>query len=119
MDDIKTWTGLSVEEPLRMTEEKVNGESTSLVWPTLGSRTAKEQDRTEEMGFIQCFDRPTVDENLHLARKNLHHCPRAQTFTVGGTWSSRKVCLEQRFCLDCVHRPVEKSTMLNFIYHIR
>jgi len=52
MDDIKTWTGLSVEEPLRMTEEKVNGESTSLVWPTLGSRTAKEQDRTEEMGFI-------------------------------------------------------------------
>ena len=58
-----------MEEPLRMTEEKVNGESTSLVWPTLGSRTAKEQDRTEEMGFIQCFDRPTVDENLHLARK--------------------------------------------------
>jgi len=55
MDDIKTWTGLSVEEPLRMTEEKVNGESTSLVWPTLGSRTAKEQDRTEEMGFNSVF----------------------------------------------------------------
>jgi len=25
----------------------INGESTSMVWPTLGSRTAKEQNRTE------------------------------------------------------------------------
>jgi len=24
----------------------INGESTSMVWPTLGSRTAKEQNRT-------------------------------------------------------------------------
>ena len=44
MDNIKTWTGLSVEESIRMTE--INGESTSMVWPTLGSRTAKEQNRT-------------------------------------------------------------------------
>jgi len=46
MDNIKTWTGLSLEESVRMTEESENGESTSVVWPTLGSRTAKEQNRT-------------------------------------------------------------------------
>ena len=44
MDNIKTWTGLCTEESIRMTE--INGESTSMVWPTLGSRTAKEQNRT-------------------------------------------------------------------------
>ena len=37
MDSIKMWTGLPVEESVRMTE------SMSMVWPTLGSRTAKEQ----------------------------------------------------------------------------
>jgi len=42
--DNKTWTGLSVEESVRMTEDR-DGESTSMVWPTLGSRTAKEQNR--------------------------------------------------------------------------
>jgi len=47
MDDIKTWTGLPVEESIRMTED-IDGESTSMVWPTLGSRTAKEQNRTEQ-----------------------------------------------------------------------
>jgi len=41
MDNIKTWAGLPVEESIRITE--INGESTSMVWPTLGSRTAKEQ----------------------------------------------------------------------------
>ena len=47
MDNIKTWTGLSMEESIRMTEDtEINGESTSTVWPTLGSRTAKEQSRT-------------------------------------------------------------------------
>jgi len=47
MDNIKRWTGLSMEESVRMTEDRdkwrkyVHG-----VWPTLGSRTAKEQNRT-------------------------------------------------------------------------
>ena len=46
MDNIKTWTGLSVEESIRMAEDRdkwrkyVHG----LVWPTLGSRTAEEQN---------------------------------------------------------------------------
>jgi len=34
VDNIKTWT-----------EDIDNGESTSMVWPTVGSRTAKEQNR--------------------------------------------------------------------------
>jgi len=39
MDNIKTWTGLPVEESIRMTEER-DGVSTSMVWPTrLKNRT--------------------------------------------------------------------------------
>jgi len=39
IDNIKTWTGLTVEESIRMTERiEINGESTSMVWPTLVSR---------------------------------------------------------------------------------
>ena len=49
MDNIKTWTGLPVEESIRMTEDRENGESTSMVWPTLGSRTAAEQKITEHV----------------------------------------------------------------------
>ena len=45
MDNISTWTGLPVEESIKMTEDRDNGESTSVVWPTLGSRTAKQQNR--------------------------------------------------------------------------
>ena len=46
MDNIKTWTGLSVEESIRMTEDGDKWRKyTSMVWPTLGSRTTKEQNR--------------------------------------------------------------------------
>jgi len=45
MDNIKMWTGLPVEESIRMTE--INGESTSVVWPTVRSRTAK--NKTEQV----------------------------------------------------------------------
>ena len=49
LDNIKTWTGLPVEESVRMTE--INGERTSIVWPTLRSRvkTAKDQNRTDNI----------------------------------------------------------------------
>jgi len=43
--NIKTWTGLSVEESVRMTEDRDKWRSASMVWPTLGSRTAKDQIR--------------------------------------------------------------------------
>jgi len=47
MDNIKTWTGLAVEESIRMTEDSDKWRkyvSMSMVWPTLGSRTAKQQN---------------------------------------------------------------------------
>ena len=48
MDNIKTWTGLSVEESIRMTEDRDKWRKYFHgMWPTLGSRTAKEQNRTE------------------------------------------------------------------------
>ena len=48
IDNIKTWTGLPMEGSIRMADDRdsLNGESTSMMWPTLGSRTAKEQNRT-------------------------------------------------------------------------
>jgi len=56
IDSIKTWTGLAVEESVGMTERiEINGETTSMVWPTLGSRMAKEQNRTEWLYAILDF----------------------------------------------------------------
>jgi len=47
MDNTKTWTGLSVEESIRMTEDGDKWRKyMSIVRPTLGSRTAKKQNRT-------------------------------------------------------------------------
>ena len=45
MDSIKMWTGLPVEESSEWQRTEINEESTSMVWPTLGSRTAKEHNR--------------------------------------------------------------------------
>jgi len=44
MDNIKTWIGLSVEESARMTEDREK--CRNYIHPILGSRTAKEQNRT-------------------------------------------------------------------------
>jgi len=48
IDNIKTWTGLPMEGSIRMADDRdsLNRESTSMMWPTLGSRTAKKQNRT-------------------------------------------------------------------------
>ena len=63
MDNIKMWTGLSVEESVRMTE--INEESMSMVWPTLGSRMAEEQNRTCRLCVcVVCL----VDVKLYLCR---------------------------------------------------
>jgi len=43
MDNIKTWTGLPVEESIRMTEDRDKGRKYVHGVATLGSRTAKEQ----------------------------------------------------------------------------
>jgi len=47
MDNINTWTGLSVEESIRTTED-IDKQSTSMVWPALRLRTAEKQNRTEQ-----------------------------------------------------------------------
>jgi len=44
--DIKTWTGLSMEESIRMTEDRDKWRKYVEVLPTLGSRTAKDQIRS-------------------------------------------------------------------------
>ena len=46
MDNIRTWTGLTMEESISMMEDSDKSKSTFMVWPTLGSSTAKEQNRT-------------------------------------------------------------------------
>ena len=46
MDNIRTWTGLPVEESVRMTE--INGESTSMLWPALADR-GRLENRTEQI----------------------------------------------------------------------
>ena len=75
VDNIKTWTGLLVEESVRMTEDRdkwrkyVHG-----VRPTLGSRTAKEQNRTVYEFFYW-------------------HCPHSPRSSVYGTVQCPSVCL--------------------------
>ena len=46
MNNIKT-----VEESVRMTEDRDNGERTSMLWPTLGLRMAKEQQEDLVVGL--------------------------------------------------------------------
>jgi len=61
MDNMKTWTGLSVEESIRMTE--INGESTSMgvTNPRIeGSRTANEQNRTVTPAAVKVTLRRTA-----------------------------------------------------------
>ena len=60
MDDINTWTGLPVEESIRMTEDIDKWRNTSMVWPTLGSRTAKEHNRTYQYSAL--FPTPTREK---------------------------------------------------------
>jgi len=77
MDNIKTWSGLPVEESIRMTG--INGESTSMVWPTIGSRTAKEQNRNAltYRSHLQVIYRPTSLPPLDL---HSHSHSREQYF---------------------------------------
>jgi len=47
MENINTWTGLPVRESIRMTEDRNKWRKYVHSVATLGSRTAKEQNRTE------------------------------------------------------------------------
>jgi len=48
MDNIKTWTGLTMEKSAEWQRTKINRESTFMVWTTLRSKMAEEQNRTEQ-----------------------------------------------------------------------
>ena len=88
MDNIKTWTGLSVKKSIRMTEDReINGESTSVVWPTLGSRTAKEQNRTEQNTAVVAV--PRWDRGWHRPLQIMAslHTKFSQPPTMHTLWS--------------------------------
>jgi len=57
IDNIKSWTGLSLEESIRMTEDRDKGDkwSTSMVWPTLGPRTVRNRNKNcgQTAGWIK------------------------------------------------------------------
>ena len=57
MDNIKTWTGLPEKSRSEWQRTEINGESTSMVWPTLGSRTAKELNTP-----VRCEGRPIAGQ---------------------------------------------------------
>jgi len=50
MDNIKTWTGLPVEESIRMTEDRDKWRKYVHGVANLGSRTTKDQNRTPSSG---------------------------------------------------------------------
>jgi len=47
IDNVKTWQDSLWKSQSEWQRIEINGESTSTMWPTLGSRTAKEQNRTQ------------------------------------------------------------------------
>jgi len=56
MDNIKTWTGLSVEESITMTEDRGKLRKYVHGVATLGSKTAKEQNRTLSLiNALKCY----------------------------------------------------------------
>jgi len=80
MDNIKTSTGLPVEESIRMTKDRKNGESTSMEWPTLELRTTKEQIITT---ILESGDSDTETERDYIGRKlsviAANHCTAKST----------------------------------------
>jgi len=54
----------TLEESVRMTEDR-DKQSTSMAWPTLGSRTAKEQNRINILRQL-CFSAKTLCRVVNL-----------------------------------------------------
>ena len=52
IDNIKTRTGLLWKNQSEWHKTEINGESMSMVWPTLGSRMAKEQNRKADLAEV-------------------------------------------------------------------
>jgi len=64
MDNINTWTGLPVEESMRMTENTDKWRKYVKVWPALGLRTTK--NRREHCVLKDGAGSPLNRLNLHL-----------------------------------------------------
>jgi len=97
---------------------RINGESTSMVWPTLGSRTAKEQEqehsainlsgptRHDQHGTrLYCYrrssfhiyDRPLTDMSEHLASICLECADKNLIFAVLQQWLLQQTETEASF----------------------
>jgi len=57
IDNIKSWTGHSVEESVRMTEDRDKWGKYVHGVPTLGSRKTKEQNRTKHNENVITYNR--------------------------------------------------------------
>jgi len=89
MDNIKTWTWLPVEESIRITEDRdkwrkyVHG---------VGTRTAKEQNRTDSLKLIWSAEQTFAADTSVLCYSDwLFHgesCPRFDVVHLGHAWSS-------------------------------
>jgi len=65
MDNIKTWTGLPVEESIRMTEDRDKWRKyVHCAWPTLGWRTTEDQGPDLQNILRQSYDYLTIMPTL-------------------------------------------------------
>ena len=86
MDKIKTWTGLSVEESIRMTDKWRKYVHDSMVWPTLGWRTDKEQNRTSRTRqWCNCKLRPGTPCTTVSSRQPPSSRTRRNPYNAAGT----------------------------------
>ena len=83
-DNINTWTGLPIEVSIRKTE--INGESASMVWPTLGLRTAKEQKSNT---FTYVLNKAGVKRELLDTVKTRKLAYHVHTMNKGVAWRKR------------------------------
>ena len=79
IDNIKSRTGSLSKSQSEWQRTEINGESTSMVRPTLGSRTAKEQNRTEHAAYF-CDIKSFKKLNLQTSVSNM--------WTPVGHWTS-------------------------------
>jgi len=66
IDNVKTWTGLSVEQSVRMTEDRDKWRTYDHCGPTLGSRTAKDQNRTAQQQRQHCVIKRVVRQCFYV-----------------------------------------------------
>jgi len=99
MDNIKMWTGLPVEESVRMTEDR-DRESTSMAWPTLGSRTAEEQNRTGLV--VAAAYQPLLSVVLFISRQSSESLSVTSWMRIVTRWTSPLPCKRGHWLGPCL-----------------